>query len=90
MGGRRGRTDAAVGMLCTRFVMRQRNDRGMKMLRALGDRLTAVGKEVLIERADLRRANNVLTVLRKHAVFCARFLLRRRYPSAQKPADIFL
>lgn len=63
------------------FVMRQRNDRRMKMLRALGDRLTAVGKEVLIERADLRRVNNVL---RKHAVFCARFVLRRRHPSATK------
>lgn len=53
--------------------MHQRNDRGMKTLRALGDRLTAVGKEVLIERADLRRANNVS---RKHAVFYARFTLQ--------------
>lgn len=49
-GGRRGRMAAAVGMLCTRFVMRQHNDRRMKTLRALGDRLTAVGKDVLIER----------------------------------------
>lgn len=66
-GGRSERTDVAVGLLW--FVMRQHNDRGMEMLRALGDRLTAVGKEVLIEQADLRGANNVS---RKHAVFCAR------------------
>ncbi|KYN44399.1 hypothetical protein ALC56_01097 [Trachymyrmex septentrionalis] len=44
----------------------------MKTLRALRDRLTAVGKEVLIERADLRRSNNVS---RKHTMFCAWFTL---------------
>lgn len=66
--GRRGRTDAVVGMLCTRFVIRRRNDREMKTLHALRDRRTAAGEEVLIEPADLRRANNVS---RKHAVFCA-------------------
>lgn len=35
----------------------------MKTLRALRDPLTAGGEEVLIERVDLRRANNIL---RKH------------------------
>lgn len=81
MGGRREREGERGRTPLSRmlFVMRQRNDRGMKMLHSLGDRLTAVGKEVLIERADLRRANNVL---RKHAVFYARFMLR--HPSTTK------
>lgn len=80
-GGRRGRTDAVVGMLCTRFVIRRRNDRKMKTLRALRDPLTAAGEEVLIERLDLRRANNIP---RKRAVFCGRFILRTRHPSARE------
>lgn len=67
-------------MLCTRFVIRRRNDRKMKTLRALRDPPTAAGEEVLIERVDLRRANNIS---RKHAVFCARFTLRTRHPSAR-------